>query len=195
MELNALAQLLDRRNLEWIAAMVVVVLVKWHISRSRFAFPQHLVGAAEQMDMTIAREQLLGVTDLAIRQEFLELLVWKGVLVESENGDQSEPIPEWSERERCERKMRSNRCAQQDKVLLALGVLSGGIPGPPVSSGAVKRLLRDLGLTDLASDATTHLNKLAEAGDIKLLPVRLSRRETVFELSDQGSQAISDILI
>lgn len=193
--LNSLAQLLERRSPEWIAAMVPVVFVKWGISRSRYAFPSHLGGMEEQRDMSEPREQLIAVADAELRHEFLELLLWKGVLLELGEEDATKSIPEWTERERCERKIRSGRCAQQDKVLLALGILSAGKTGSAINSGAVKVYLRDLGLADLAADATTHLNKLAEAGDIQLLPDRLPRRETVFVLTDQGEEAIREILI
>lgn len=197
--LNSLAQLLDRRSPEWIAVMVSVVFVEWGISRSDYEVPENLNGATEELDMSAAREKLLAVSDSKLRRQFIDLLLWKKVIVERREEAVPEAasvaIPEWSERERCERKIRSGRCPQQDKVLLALGILSGGVSGPSISSGEVKRHLRDLGQGDLAEDATTHLNKLAEAGDIRLLPDRLPRRETVFVLTEQGEEAIREILI
>jgi hypothetical protein len=195
--LSGVLSLLAQRTPDWIIAMVSAVLVEWEVA-GEYELNSDQPAALEDPSMSGPRLELANILDHHLRQQFLEWLSLKKFIIKKAAdvaGSLLVATPPWSHKERCERKIAATRGAQQDKVLLALGVLSGGQLGEGISSGTVKRYLRQLGQSTLADDATTFLSKLAEAGDLKRLEERLTRRETVFELTAEGATAISELLL
>lgn len=202
MDFLSLHRHLVGKSPEWLTTLGVSALSEWLVDLERWQFVnQEWVKFPYQAEMETALADLAALPPGEEREKVLKFLVRKRVLLEvhatppQELPIDSPPVPEWSDRTRAEAKIRAKRGLSQDKILLGLAILCGGQPGKPIASGDVKRHLRELEMNDLADDATTFLTKLAEAGDLELLPERRSRKETVFELTDAGAKAVEELLI